>query len=634
MRLRATTFVLLACTVLTTWRVQAELPPLIPRTVLFGDPDRLNPQISPDGKRLAYVAPDEGVLNVWIRTLGQKDDRPLTHDRKLGIRNHFWAANSQQIVYVQDREGNDSRHVFCVDLESGQERDLTPFEGVRARVVGTSPSKLNEILIAVNNRNPKLLDVYRADLTTGELTLAVRNNLGFVGWLADGDLNVRGALTIRSDGGHTLHVRDTAESRWRKLATWGPKDALTSGPISFTGDGRGIYVLSSVRSNTGQLRKIDIATGWQKTLAFDDTADISQIAVHPTRRTIQAVAYVKDCCQWQVLDQTVAADFEAIRKVQPGDFGIINRDRDDRIWLICFSTDDGPDRYYVYDRATRKAKFLFTNRRALESVTLAKMKPIGFKARDGLGITGYLTTPPGVPDRNLPMVVHVHGGPWERHRWGYDAVAQWLASRGYAVLQVNYRGSRGFGKEFVNAGNREWGRKMQDDLLDGVQWAVDSSVADPTRVGIYGTGYGGYAVLAGLAFTPEAFRCGVAYGAPVDLVAYMRDIPPHWRLIEPILWDRVGHPEKDAEMLRSRSPLSHTDRIISPLLLARGGDDPEVRKSDTLKLVDALEKAGRTVEYIEYPGEREGLVHSEDRLDFCARVERFFATHLGGRVEE
>ena len=618
---------------LTGGVARAELPPLIPREVLFATPDRRSPEISPDGRHLAYIAPHEGVPVVWVRTVGQRDDRPVTRDVAFSVVSFFWAYDNRHIVFQQDQDGKGDSHIHCTDIETGEQRDLTPFASIRAQVIGVSPERPSEILIGVNNRVPQLRDVYRVDLETGKLTLDVRNDFGFAGWLADDSLQVRGALAVRGDGGLTLKVRHAEQAAWRKLATWGPRDALTSGPISFTRDGRSVYVLSSVGANTGELRRIELATGREVTLASDDRARIEQVLIHPTRRTIQAVAYTKARCEWQVLDEEIADDFEAIRAIQAGDFGVINRDRADRIWLIYFSTDDGPIRYYAYDRSTRKAEYLFSNNKALEGVELAKLKPISFTARDGLTIHGYVMTPLGVPARGLPMVVTVHDGPWYRHRWGYDPMAQWLANRGYAVLQVNFRGSTGYGKDFLNAGNREWGGKMQDDLLDGVKWAIGEGIADPQRVGIVGTDYGGYAVLTALAMTPEVFRCGAELSGPTDLVSYMQNLPPHWHLIGPILWDRVGHPERDRELLESRSPIASAARVTAPLLIGQGGEDRVVTGESTRAYVETLRAAGRTVDYVEYADEGHELTRLANRLDFQGRVEKFLAAHLGGRFE-
>ena len=618
---------------LQTTNAPGELPPLIPRDVLFGNPDKLSPKISPDGERLAFLAPDEGVMNVWVRSIGDHDDRPVTKDRHRGVREYFWAENNEHILYVQDEDGDENWHVYAVNLKTNEVRDLTPFDGVHASVIATEARFPNEILVVINNRNPQLHDVYRANLITGKLTLEAKNKKNFAGWLSDRDFRVRAGMTVTSDGGTALLVRDTTKSRWRKLATWDAENSLGSGPIGFTPDGKGLYLISSTGANTSQLRRIDFKTGKETTLAYDEDADLYGVVVHPSTYAIQAVSYLKERLHWQVLDPSIEDDFAAIKRIRRGDFGLINRDHDGETWLVYFMTDDGPTYYYVYDRKTKTAKFLFTHRKAAEGLRLAQMEPIEFQARDGLTLHGYLSTPPGLERRNLPMVLKVHGGPWYRDKWGCSAEVQWLTNRGYAVLQVNFRGSKGYGKDFLNAGDREWAGKMQDDLIDGVNWAVNKGIADPNRVAIYGGSYGGYAALVGLTFTPEVFRCGVSIVGPSNLVTWMKTVPPYWKPIEPILFERVGHPVKDAKFLKSRSPLYKVDCICRPLLIAQGANDPRVKKSESQQIVKALKEAGKIVEYIEYPDEGHGFARPENRLDFYAKAEKFLATHLGGRYE-
>jgi dipeptidyl aminopeptidase/acylaminoacyl peptidase len=615
-------------------RAFADLPPLIPRTVIFGNPEKAGPQISPDGKRLAYLAPDEGVLNVWVRTIGATDDKVVTKDRKRGIRRFFWAWNNTHILYLQDKGGDENWRLYAVHLKGGTETDLTPYEGVQARVQAVSPKFPNEILVSINNRDPRLHDVYRAEIGTGKLKLLAENNQNFVGWLADHDYQIRGAQKATPDGGSILLVRDNPDSAWRDLLTFGQEDSLGSGAIAFTPDGQGLYLSSSVGSNTAQLREIDLKTGKEKVLVSDDTYDIDSPFIHPQKHTIQAISLVKARRTWKVLDPTVADDFAAIGRIRDGDFVIIDRDHEDKNWLVSFTVDDGPIYYYAYDRGTKKGTFLFSTRPALESLTLAKMKPIQFKSRDGLDVHGYLTLPPGIPSKNLPMVLNVHGGPWGRDEWGYDGEAQWLANRGYAVLQINFRGSTGYGKKFLNAGNREWGAKMHDDLIDGVNWAVKEGYADAKRVAIFGGSYGGYATLAGLAFTPEVFACGVDIVGPSSLITLMETIPPYWEPMKPIFFSRVGDPVKDLEFLKSRSPLYHVDKITKPLLIAQGANDPRVKRSESLQMVEALKKAGKTVEYVEYADEGHGFARPENRLDFYGKAEKFLATHIGGRWSE
>ncbi len=378
---------------------------------------------------------------------------------------------------------------------------------------------------------------------------------------------------------------------------------------------------------------MSLADGTETVLASDETADVADLIIHPVSREVQAVSFSRERIHWRTLEPSIKASLDAIPRIRRGDFGLINRDLADKTWLIYFTTDEGPVYYYRFDRTTQKAKLLFANRSALEDQRLAKMEPITLESRDGLTLHGYLTIPPGTTGKQLPTVLLVHGGPWSRDHWGYNGEVQWLANRGYAVLQVNFRGSRGYGKAFLNAGNREWGGKMQDDLVDAVNWAIERGVTDPDRIAIYGGAYGGYATLVALTDTPDLFRCGVDVVGPSNLITFMENLPPYWKPIAPILWDRVGHPDKDAEFLRSRSPLFKIERITKPLLIAQGANDPRVKRSESRQIVEILQKAGKEVEYVEYPDEGHGFVRPKNRLDFYARAEEFLAKHLGGRFE-
>jgi len=615
----------------TAW---ADLPPLIPRDVLFGNPEKSSPSISPDGARLAYLAPDEDVLNVWVRTVGKTDDRVVTHDRTRGIRWFFWAPSGECILYGQDKGGDENWRLYSVNLTTHKELDLTPFEGVQARVQAVEHKFPNEVLVSVNNRDPQLHDVYRVNVTTGERALVTQNEEGYTGWLADHDFNVRGGVKVTPDGGSSLFVRDNPDSAWRELTKWGLEDSMTSDPVDFTDDGKALFVTSSVGANTSQLRQLDLATGKETTLAYDNAADVADVFIHPIKHVVQAVAFNKERVTWKVIDPSVQADFDAITKVRDGDFSVINRDDADKTWLVSFTEDDGPVYYYAWHRDTKKAELLFSNRPALEDLTLAKMKPVSFKSSDGMTINGYLTTPPGVEAKNLPTVLLVHGGPWWRDSWGLNPTVQWLANRGYAVLQVNFRGSTGYGKDYLNAANREWGGKMHDDLVAGFKWLTGEGIADPKKTAIFGGSYGGYATLVGLTFTPDLFTCGVDIVGPSNLITFMNTIPPYWKPWEAIWWTRVGHPEKDAEFLQARSPLTKIDRVTKPLLIAQGANDPRVKASESRQMVEAMKKAGKDVEYHEYPDEGHGFARPENRLDFYAKAEKFLAKHLGGRYEE
>ena len=624
-----------AVTLLASTGLARDPHPLISRSVLFGNPDRSSPSLSPDGNHLAYLAPYEGVMNVWVRSLDKTDDRVVTRDQSRGIRTFHWAQNSRQILYIQDRNGDENWHLFAVDLVEDVERDLTPFDGIQVRNLSDDPGVPNELLVGINRRDPEWHDIYRIHLANAEINLDTENSIGAIGFESDHRLRVRAAVRATPDGGLELLHRGHEQEPWRKFQTWPSQSAFNSGIIGFTADNSGVFLLSSLGSNVSELRRVDLATGVETSVATDHFADVAAVLMHPTEHTIQAVGFLKERLHWKVIDPSLKRDFTRIRHTRPADdFKIIGRDHADRVWLVAYTTDVGPKAYYLYHREAGKTRRLFSDREALENIPLACMVPIGFRARDGLLIQGYLTIPPEVAPRSLPTVLVVNNGPWSRVTWGYDETAQWLANRGYAVLQVNFRGSSGYGKNFLNAGTREWGGKIQNDLVDAVNWAVDRGIADPNRVGIFGTSFGGYAALTALAETPDVFRCAIDIVGPSNLITFISSLPPYLKPVEPLIFDRIGHPQRDAEFLKSRSPLYKVDRITKPLLMAQGANDPRVKKSEALQMVNALREAGKEVEYIEYPDEGHGFARPANRLDFYARAERFLAKHLGGRFEK
>jgi dipeptidyl aminopeptidase/acylaminoacyl peptidase len=612
---------------------------LIPRQVLFGNPERLSPRISPDGTRLAWIAPHEGVLNVWIAAADAEAGvdwaaaQVVTDDTDRGIRMFAWAHDGRHLLYLQDTGGDENWRLHDVDLETMQRRDLTPFDGVQARVVAMERKFPTEVLIGLNRDNPELHDVYRLDLVTGQLAKEVENP-GFIGWIADAQLAVRGAAAPRPDGSLVVLVRDSSEADWRELLTVPADDALTSDAIAFSEDGSSLLATSSIGANTGRLVRIDVATGAEEVLAADPEADVSGVRLHPDTREPQIVTFEKDRSQYLVLDPSVAGDLAAIRALHQGDPMFVGADDADGTWLVGFTNDSGAIPFFAYDRASKTGRFLFEHQPALSRYELAPMEPFSFTARDGLTVHGYATFPPGADRSALPMVLNVHGGPWARDSWGFDPEAQWLANRGYLCVQVNYRGSTGYGKAFVNAGDREWGGKMQDDLTDAVAFAVGQGWADPARVAIYGGSYGGYAALAGAAFTPDVYRCAVDIVGPSNLKTLIETIPPYWAPMIAQFHLRVGDPAKDADFLWSRSPLSRVRDIRVPLLIAQGANDPRVKQAESEQIVAALQEAGIDHEYLLFPDEGHGFAKPENRLRFYAAAERFLARHLGGRAED
>ncbi len=610
------------------------LPALIPRDVLFGNPERASPLVSPDGSMMAYLAPVDGVLNVWVGTTGKSDYRPVTQDRDRGIRNYFWGHDGKDVLYLQDAGGDENWRLYSADVATGATRELTPFDNVQVQVVGHDKHYPHEILVAINRDDPRFHHVYHLDLISGALEKVADNPGNVVGWLTDARLEVRGAMAARSDGGFDLLVRDTGKAAWRTIVSWSADDSLNSAPLDFTLDGRALYLEDSREANSARLVRMDIATGQTHLIAADADYDVGAVMLHPDTRQIQMVGFIRARREWSVLDPTIQSDIDAIRALASGDYGITDRTHADDAWLVGFDQDTGPAAYYAFDRKSRTGTFLFHNRPALARYTLAPMEPVSFTVRDGLTVHGYVTFPPGVERRGLPMVLNVHGGPWHRDTWGYDPEAQWLANRGYACLQVNFRGSTGYGKKFLNAGDREWGGNMQHDLVDAVQWAVRQGFADPARVAIYGGSYGGYAALAGATFTPDLFRCAVDIVGPSNLLTFIDTIPPYWEAYLGMMHRRVGHPEMDREMLIARSPLHAVDRIRIPLLIAQGANDPRVKQAESEQIVAALQEKGIDHEYLLFPDEGHGFAKPGNRLKFYAAAERFLAKHLGGRNEE
>jgi len=613
---------------------QADLGPLIPREVLFGNPERANPRISPDGTRMAWIAPDKkNVLQVWVKTIGKSDDRIVTADKKRGIRIYFWAEDNKTILYQQDNDGDENFHVHGVDLTNNNDRDFTAFQGVRADVVAIEPSVPNELLVSLNARDRHLFDVYRLNTETGALTLDTQNPGDVIGWVADDKLNVLGAQIATPEGGTEIRIRENRDAPWKTWIKVGPEENV--GIDGFTADDKAAYVETSIGSDTVRLVQKELGSGAEKAIAYSDEVDAGTVMINPNSSVVEAVSFEPGRRQWKVIDPAVKADFDSIAKLDAGDFAVASRDRADKHWLIAFVSDRGPAKYYVWDREAKSGTYLFSNRPKLEGLQLSEMKPVVIKTRDGLNMHAYLTLPAGLPAKNLPMVLFPHGGPWARDVWGFSSTAQWLANRGYAVLQPEFRGSTGYGKKFLHAGDKQWGLKMHDDLIDAADWAVKQGYVDAKRIAIMGGSYGGYATLAGLTFTPDYFACGVDIVGPSNLKTLIGAIPPYWKTFRAIFDQRMGNVDdpKDAELVKNASPLFKANAIKKPLLIGQGANDPRVNKAESEQIVEAIEKNGGAVTYVVYSDEGHGFARPENNIDFNARAENFLAQCLGGRAE-
>lgn len=610
-------------------------PKLIPTTVLLGNPVKTLPAVSPDARRLSYLAPYNGVLNVWVRTIGAGDDRAVTHDADRGIEKYFWAYDNRHILYFQDLKGDDNWRLYGIDVDTGENRDFTPFDSMWVGIVDYSKRFPHDIIVTMNHAGAKAANAYRLNLETGTLTMIAKNPGTVQRWFADPDFAIRAALASRPEGGYDLIVRKDASAPWRRLLTWSTEDIASSGVLKFTRDGSGLYCLDARGYNTGRLVKVAIADSSVDVIAQDPKSEIMSAFFQVDTYRMQAVAYAREHIEWSILDESLRPDLEAAERLDRGDMEFESTDASDSTWVVSFRKDTNAASYYLYDRRTKRGSFLFDEIPDLKSYALAPMEPLTLTARDGLEIHGYLTYPPGKKHRNLPLVVHVHAGPWQRDYWGYDPEVQLLANRGYACMQVNYRGSRGYGKDFTNAGNKEWGGKMQDDLVDAVKWAVARGIANPKKVAVFGVaGYGGYAALHALATTNDLFRCGVDISGPCDLLGWVNAVTPYWGPASTTLFKRVGDPRTDADFLRSRSPLFQAAKIRSPLLVAHGSLDPYVPTSDVERVVASLKGNGVPCEYLVFSDERSGISKPQNRMKFWAAAETFLAEFLGGRHEQ
>ncbi len=620
----------------------ATAAPLIPREALFGNPTRAQGRISPDGTWLSWLAPHQGVMNIWVapasdpsaaRVLTQSADRPIPQ--------YFWAPDAGSILYIQDKGGDENYLLYQIDIATGAETTLTPFDNTRVDIIGGSQTIKHQLLIGLNNRDPQFHDVHLLDLTTGQLELVLENN-AYAGFMADDTLNLRMAMAQNEAGGTDYFrvvdgvVEDTP------FETTGMEDSLTTTPAGYTTDGSLLYWIDSRGRNTAALFAQDTATGKRTLIAEDEKADITDTIRNPITGVIEgySVNYLQN--QWTATDPAIKASLDWLGEQLEGDFGINSRTDDDTTWLVWNDPLTAPTAVYIFDREATTLTPFYTSRPALQGMPLQPMHPAEITSRDGLTLPSYLTLPvgsdadgTGVPDAPVPMVLLVHGGPWARDNYGFNSLHQLLANRGYAVLSVNFRGSTGFGKDFLNAGNKQWGLAMHDDLIDAVDWAIAKGITSADQVAIMGGSYGGYATLAGLTFTPETFACGVDIVGPSNLETLLGTIPPYWGPMVKIFHERMGDPgtEEGLALLKAASPLYKADQITKPLLIAQGANDPRVKQAESDQIVGAMKAAGVPVTYVLYPDEGHGFARPVNNIAFYAIAENFLAECLGGRAE-
>jgi dipeptidyl aminopeptidase/acylaminoacyl peptidase len=616
--------------------------PLIERAKFFGNPTRTGGRISPDGRWISWIAPRDGVLNVWVAPAADiAQARPLTNEKVRPIRTTFWTPDSKTVLFINDKGGDENYLLYGVEVASGAQRSFTPFEKTRVKVIAISRHVKDRILVGLNNRDARWHDVYSLDLGSGKLTLIERND-GYASYIADDALTLRLAAKARDDGGVDYFRMAGGKVDPAPIAQVGLDDSQTTNPLGFAVDGQTVYWTDSRGRNTAALFVQNVASGAMTLIVQDPRADIGGGLFDPKTGRIQAYSLIYLKGEYVALDPAVKADLDALRAEAKGEFTITSRSDADDKWVVTVDRVSAPVSTWLYDRASKRLTQLYVDRPELEGAPLVPMHPVEIKARDGLSLVSYLSLPKaadvagtGRPSHPVPMILLVHGGPWARDRYGYNGLHQWLANRGYAVLSVNYRGSTGFGKNFISAGDREWGRKMHDDLLDAVSWAKKSGIATPERVAIIGGSYGGYATLAGLTFTPIEFACGVDIVGPSNLFTLLQAIPPYWEADKQQLYKRMGDPTTDAgrTLLKERSPLNFADRIVRPLLIGQGANDPRVNVRESDQIVDAMAAKNIPVTYVVFPDEGHGFARPVNSIAFLAISENFLGKCLGGRAE-
>ncbi|HET9375379.1 MAG TPA: S9 family peptidase [Chthoniobacterales bacterium] len=601
-------------------------PPLIPLRDFFRNPERTAYQISPSGESIAFLGPYENRLNLWVQSLKDGEARRITAVTERDITSYFWKTDGH-ILFSQDRGGDENFHIFSADPGGHQIRDLTPLPGVQARLVDDLHDHPTEVIVALNQRNREIFDAYRLNVETGELACIAENPGNIDHWVTDHEGNIRAATT--TDGVNTsLLYRDSHEQTWKTILTTTFRESFS--PQFFTFDNRRLYGVSNLGRDKSAAIELDLATGQEvRVLAENSRVDISALSYSRKRKVLTFATFTDWKTEQIFFDQTTEELYQQLRARLPGyEVIVVSANDDETVFVVRTFSDRSLGAFYLYDSLSRELTKLADRAPWLPEDQLATMKPIEYQARDGLTIHGYLTLPPGHESKRLPVVVNPHGGPWHRDSWTFIPEVQFLANRGFAVMQMNFRGSTGYGRKFWEAGFKEWGGKMQDDLTDGVHWLIQEGIADPHRVAIYGASYGGYAVLEGLVKTPDLYAAGVDYVGVSNLFTFFKTIPPYWAPYLEMMYEMAGHPDKDKDWFEEHSPALNAEKIQTPLLVAQGAKDPRVNINESDQIVEALRRRGVEVVYIIKENEGHGFQNEENRFDFYEAMENFLNTHL------
>ncbi|MCU4162577.1 S9 family peptidase [Marinilabiliaceae bacterium A049] len=625
------TLLMIGC---TTSPKQENKAPIIPLEDFFKNPDQTSFQISPDGKYFSYKAPYENRMNVFVQEIGKDSATQITFETDRDVAGYFW-ANETRILFVKDDGGNENFKLYGVDLDGTNAVCFTDFENVRTGIIDDLRDIPDEVIISMNKRNPQVFDPYRLNIVTGEMQILYENPGNISGWITDHDGKLRAAIAVTDMINQSLLYRDSEEDEFKNILTTSFKETLN--PLFFTFDNKMLYASSNVGRDKAEIVIFDPATAKETEVLFSHPeVDVEGLNYSEKRKVITTATYTTDMQGRHFFDEQTKKLFDRLESELKGyEVFITSSNKEEDKFLIRTYSDRSLGAYYFYDTASDDLKHLTDVSPWLDEDQMAKMKPVKYTSRDGLTIHGYLTLPVGVEEKNLPVVINPHGGPWARDTWGFNPEIQFLANRGYAVLQMNFRGSTGYGREFWESSFKQWGKTMQDDITDGVQWLIDQGIADKDRIAIYGGSYGGYATLSGLTFTPDLYKCGVDYVGVSNLFTFMNTIPPYWEPYKQMLYEMVGDPVQDSLLLAAASPVFHADKITAALFVAQGANDPRVNKDESDQMVAAMKERGIDVEYMVKDNEGHGFRNEENRFDFYNAMEKFLAKHLNNEpVEE
>lgn len=611
--------------------VVAQQAPLIPMKDFFRNPEKAAFRISPDGKKLAFMQPWKNRLNIFVQEIGKPEEVQATFAEARDISGYFW-KNNNRLVFLQDKGGNENFHLFAVDADGKNQVELTPGDEVRAEIIDDLFENENEMIVGLNKRNPQIFDAYRINITTGEMKMIGENPGNITGWITDNTGAIRGATTTDGINTAVLYRKSEADA-FQVLKSTNFKETFS--PLFFDFDDKTLFVASSIGRDKTAIIAYDPDANKELYVLYEHPeVDVSLLRRSRKRKVNTAIVYETDKTHYHFLDKEREALQKKFESRWPGyEVSLAGTNRNEDKMLIYVGSDRSYGQYWFYDQGKDEFIKLADMAPWLDENQLSEMKPVRYTSRDGMVINGYLTLPKGVPAKNLPVVINPHGGPWARDSWGFNPEVQFLANRGYAVLQMNFRGSVGYGRKFWEASFKQWGKTMQDDITDGVNWLIKEGIADPKRVAIYGASYGGYATLAGITLTPDLYACAVDYVGVSNLFTFMGTIPPYWKPYLDMMYEMVGDPEKDKELMTAASPVFHVDKIKCPLFIAQGANDPRVAKAESDQIVEALKKRGIDVPYMVKDNEGHGFANEENRMEFYREMEKFFAKYLGGRME-